>query len=275
MTFSMRLPERQQLRFSSTESFMLFMEGLRALQLFQDTREVADLDAAATWFTRCVERFPDDELPGFYLASTWYLQSEVNPDEDAAASARTKAKEKFQKIQNDGPESLRASAEIGAAAADLAATPPELVKPATESRTTSLRSQVLEWWRSPSPRTPDEQAADLQLQVIYLNREFSQKELNRERIEARLAKIDSALKASRVPMAAQRDLEADLLNARARYSALKGDHAAAEQEARKALAINPDWIPAQSVLVRALNAQEKTAEASAAQEDLQRLRSPL
>lgn len=270
MKLSKTPPQPQQLRFSSTESFMLFMEGLRALQLFQDGRDVADLDAAAMWFTRCVDQFPQDELPGFYLASTWYLQSEVDPDENAAAAARTKAKQKFQKIATEGSEPLRAPAKVGAAAADVDAEPPELGPPAASASVT-LRDRVSHWW---SQKTPEQRAADLQLQIIYLNREFSQNQPNRDRIAARLTEIDSALKQAVVPTTAQRDLEADLLNARARFSALKGDHAAAEQDARKALAINPDWIPAQSVLVKALNAQEKTAEAAKAEADLQRLETP-
>src|SRR5262245_46208642 len=81
------------LKFTSTESFMLFYEGLRSLQIFRDSNNdaaelekgVEELDHAASSLQRCTELYPQDALPLYYLGVVRSLQAQMNVETEQTA----------------------------------------------------------------------------------------------------------------------------------------------------------------------------------------------
>ena len=65
------------LKFTDTESFTLFAEGLRSLQIFQDEGRPSDLLDAQQHLDKCVRLYPDDALAVFYLGVVLSLLGET------------------------------------------------------------------------------------------------------------------------------------------------------------------------------------------------------
>jgi tetratricopeptide (TPR) repeat protein len=80
------LPRRNPRKFTKAESFCLFIEGVRALQLYdkeaynpQPDKLVLDtnLDEAEAKFRKCVEEYPKDILPLYYYGIVLTLRGQV------------------------------------------------------------------------------------------------------------------------------------------------------------------------------------------------------
>lgn len=77
-------------KFTAPESFRLFMEGVRSLQLYDDEADKKESDQppdaqllrqylgdAVKFFQECVDNFPDDILPRYYLGIVLSMRGQV------------------------------------------------------------------------------------------------------------------------------------------------------------------------------------------------------
>jgi hypothetical protein len=69
------------LRFSETQSFRLCTQGLRALEQYEKSASKEDLDRAEERLGQCVELYPSDALPKFYLGSAKILKGYAGLEE--------------------------------------------------------------------------------------------------------------------------------------------------------------------------------------------------
>jgi tetratricopeptide (TPR) repeat protein len=74
MNFFQRQSLPKSLQFTDAVSFRLCTEGVRALEQYEREASSADLDRAVDRLGQCVQKYPNDLLPKFYLGSVKILQ---------------------------------------------------------------------------------------------------------------------------------------------------------------------------------------------------------
>lgn len=81
MTFWAPIRKNKTLQFSEMGSFRLCTLGLRALEQYENSASEGDLRLAEESFGKCVQRFPSDVLPKFYLGTVKTLKGYEGLDE--------------------------------------------------------------------------------------------------------------------------------------------------------------------------------------------------
>jgi len=252
------MPANDELRFTSTESFQLFTEGLRSLQAYgRDARHEA-LERAATNFEECARKFPADILPKFYLGVVKTELGYTGLDDAIAV---------FRSILEAKTEQLKPTAEYNLAVAFMRRYMPGDIQTA-ENILGRLR-QELEHLPSSSA---DDLALRLQVEVL-LDFIFVRQNLwfwrfyaedRQEDVEVARQKLDKFKKdldVAQISDAKKGDIRAAYLNTEGllcEYVAHKTlEQTAKRNEAQKAIAnfeqalsFKKNWIPALSNLAR-------------------------
>jgi tetratricopeptide (TPR) repeat protein len=251
--------------FGDARSFQLFVESLRALQSYEVDPAPAKLDTAATKLQKCVDTYPADTLPRFYLGMARTLQGDENVDQ---------AIQLFKEIADSGPPSLRRPAQYNLAAAHvekytsadflkaeaiLGALTTEIER--VDSRRedpplNALRAQAYVLWAYCVVDGRVLRIAEREPQFVA---KFRRGEGAAQDVVGLLQKTDEAARAPGVTAAVRREVEADSWNVKgylAESKAFGGDAQSkdyAEEAVRAyehALALRNNWIPALSNLAR-------------------------
>jgi hypothetical protein len=285
-----RMTETLKLRFTNTESFMLFMEGLRGLQLFQDNHRHADLMDADVQFTLCAERYPKDALPLYYLGVVRALRAEVESESPTVTQTRQEAQVIFEQLVERAPRALADVAQIGRLSTsrtlDFSATAAPSASEAPRARRTGRIGRIGQWLdASLLFMSRDERATRLQLEIARIHQavpqQFHWSESQRAEDDPHypqlIEQLDTFARTLRrvtLREAARSDLTADLFNTRGRVFMAASEWAEAESQFRQALAIKRQWLPALRNLSRVLRYQErrdKLEEARELERQVQRL----
>ena len=96
-----------ELQLSSPSSFRLFSDGVVALNDYEQTTKASALERAKEHLELCVESFPEDVLPRFYLGLVASLLGDMNQDE---------AIKLFKSVETSRIESIRLPAKYNLAA---------------------------------------------------------------------------------------------------------------------------------------------------------------
>lgn len=110
MMFRRESNKPARLPFTSGDSLRLCTDGLQALERFERTRIPRDLKAAERDFGECVQRYPDDMLPKFYLGSVKTLLGYEGLDEAVTL---------LSDVVKNGPKDLRINAQYNLAVAHV------------------------------------------------------------------------------------------------------------------------------------------------------------
>ncbi len=110
-------------RFTSTESFQLFAQGLESLQAYESNAAREKLDGAETKFQACVSKYPHDVLPRFYLGVVKTLRGYAGLAE---------AIREFEYVLKSGIEELVPDAKFNLAVAHIERYTPEDFKKASD-----------------------------------------------------------------------------------------------------------------------------------------------
>jgi hypothetical protein len=116
MNFLGHKPTGNDLRFSAAESFRLCTLGLRSLEQYEDKTEPELLQKAEDDLSRCVELYPADVLPKFYLGSVKTLKGYDGIEE---------AKLLFHQVIEQGGPALSFAAKYNLAVANVEEYSPE------------------------------------------------------------------------------------------------------------------------------------------------------
>ena len=110
MSFWAPIRKNKALQFSEMGSFRLCTLGLRALEQYENSASEGDLRLAEESFGKCVQRFPSDVLPKFYLGTVKTLKGYEGLDE---------AKSLFLEVISKGDASLSFAAKYNLAIANV------------------------------------------------------------------------------------------------------------------------------------------------------------
>ena len=116
MNFLGHKPAGDDRRFSAAESFRLCTQGLRLLEQYESGASAESLQMAEADLSRCVELFPSDVLPKFYLGSVKTLRGYEGLEE---------AKSLFNQVIEEGGPSLSFAAKYNLAVANVEEYSPE------------------------------------------------------------------------------------------------------------------------------------------------------
>jgi tetratricopeptide (TPR) repeat protein len=278
------------LKFSRTESFMLFAEGLRSLQLYRDDGQASDLSDARQSFQKCARRYPSDALPLYYLGIVLSLQGEDDPQQtqNAAEAARI-----FDHVATSGPSSMRPNAKFNRDVV-LAQTgtvlPNDIVRDQAPPEHLSPFLQELKSWLSRAlpgtylvnskPTKSDEDEA-LKLQSSILSVHTKVRRLGAQPdsqsvkdIETRLDRIKQELDRAQLAKRARIDMTTDYWNTLGLLKLAVGDFSAAEGCFISSLTLKPDWLPAKRNLVKTLEAAGKHSDADSLKAQIQAAENP-
>jgi len=246
--------------FTEARSFQLFMEGLRFLRAYESEPSTDRLRSADAKLTRCVESYPSDALPQFYLGVVKTLTG--YPGLEQAARL-------FTAVSDSGPDSLRLPAKYNLAAVHVekysdeddeladrllreiekklvgSGRPVQARNAALLAQVTSLLAYVVVRRQLEVPLDRNEQIApaafELTRQALLVARQDAQDPHIPERVirdvQADIANVEGILAESEAKLA--KDPEE-----RRRKTA------EAERSYRQSLAHKRDWIPAMSNLAR-------------------------
>jgi len=274
------------LKFTNTESFKLFAEGLRSLQIFQDDGRASDLSDSQQYLEKCARRYAGDALPVFYLGVVLSLLGET--DRDHREEIWSRAINNFEAVAKRGPRALRANATYNRDALQLLlkkSSPNRVSHPApTKTRMKRafqdfmsrlvLRFVPTNFLLNIAPGATDEdQAVSLQQEILisYLRvqdlaeYQLLQFEIEASSIETKLDNIKVEIEHANVSENARQDMMADWWNIRGLLRKAQDDLPDAEGSFKSALAVKPDWLPAKRNLLETLEKQQAASEAEAAQ----------
>jgi hypothetical protein len=274
------------LKFTNTESFKLFAEGLRSLQIFQDDGRASDLSDSRQYLEKGTRRYPGDALTVFYLGVVLSLFGET--DRDHREEIWSRAINNFEAVAKRGPRSLRGNARYNSDALQLLlkkSSPNRVSHPApTKTRmkrafqdfisTLVLRFVPTNFLLNIAPGATDEdQAVSLQQEILisYLRvqdlaeYQVLQFEIEASSIETKLDKIKVEIEHASVSENARQDMMADWWNIRGLLRKAQDDLPDAEECFKSALAVKPDWLPAKRNLLEALEKRQAAPEAEAVQ----------
>jgi tetratricopeptide (TPR) repeat protein len=257
--------------FTNTESFMLFYEGLRSLQIFQDENNTSELTSAADHLEKCVQLYPLDALPLYYLGVVRSLQAEVGINKEQTA---LRALEIFSRLKDEAPDDLASRAGSVLKTLQMQYTQSDTVDRVMQAPVDSTKKPPSRWQglvnaaaARISPPTEDDSATDLQWRIASCNLQIRRLSSSKQatpdspelsKLREVLDTFEKELKTARVSNSARLEMTADLWNTRGLLSVAQGDATAAESAFRKALAIKPEWLPAKRNLLKALIEQGKS-----------------
>jgi tetratricopeptide (TPR) repeat protein len=250
------MPASDELKFTSTESFQLFTEGLRSLQAYGREANYSALERAAARLEECTRKFPADVLPKFYLG---VVKTELGyRGLDDAISV-------FHSILETKAEQLKPAAEYNLAVALMRRyTPGDLEN--AKRILEQLHDRLGPQW------SVDDVALRLQIEALqnflFVRQELWFKrykpEYRKDQVEEARRRLDGFKKdieGVRIPEAKKSDILATHWNTEglvSEYLAHKADESKAKQEQgrravanfEQALALKANWIPALSNLAR-------------------------
>jgi tetratricopeptide (TPR) repeat protein len=244
-------------RFTSTESFQLFAQGLESLQAYESNPEREKLDGAETKLQACVSKYPRDVLPRFYLGVVKTLRGYAGLDE---------AIREFDYVLKSGVEELVPDAKFNLAVAHIERYTAEDFQKASDLLR-ETREDIQKRRTSPKYETLRLQATILETfifvrQNAWVNRKVTPPSAEIiQQSEARLRDFNKDYKQASILETAKPDLLADLENTEGLLSESRSwvtkeeiEHKQRAAEAvshyQGALRQKIGWIPAKSNLAR-------------------------
>ena len=248
-------------KFTSADSFRLFVEGMGALRRYERLASPESLDSAERNLEDCVARFPLDVLPQFYLGVVRAFRS---------YSGAPDAIHLFKSIVERSVPQLRAAALYNLAGAHIELYTSQTFEKAKEA----LGACIAELGKA---RSTEQKSLQLQAKVLLLyckvhqqlweKRRFPTEELQVQiketapKLQAELESLRHEAEKASIPSEAQADVLADYWNTRGTVEEFLawqcGDPLEREkiaessvQSFKRALGWKLNWIPAKSNLAR-------------------------
>jgi tetratricopeptide (TPR) repeat protein len=205
MNFLGHKPLGDDLRFSAAESFRLCTQGLRFLEHYESTTSVESLKKAEEDLSRCIELYPSDVLPKFYLGSVKTLQG---------YDGLAEAKSLFNEVIEKGGPALSFAAKYNLAVANV-----EDYSPEGFSTAEKLLGEVVD--AKPSGDGAKKMVWAAKATLMYVRADRIWKQRSKPTDDARKAalefqaEMDSLEKNfSASPFKGDRDVRSDLLNSK-------------------------------------------------------------
>lgn len=255
-----------KLKFSEPESFMLFYEGLRCVQIFRDMNDPSRLTEASGYLERAIRDYPDDALSHYYLGVVRTLQAQTEPQNQQHS---VQAAYIFKRLREEpGLGDLGRRAGIAHDALTRTSSTAGSSQPRKPSGLlATLRLYYDAAAQRVSKSAKDARATELQAKIADVNvrvrrasgvdvppheRTTEAESMREADLRREIEDLRRQLRAAVMPDSARLDMDADLLNTEGVLCAGRDD-AAAAKAFREVLALKPDWLPAKRNLCNVLS----------------------